>query len=482
MNWGETCCIERIRSFDKLAAHQLAQLDRLSNEEIVECIAHRFFWNERELVQFCCSFASVFRGSIDSMLPDPDLVRLNTWDMCCTQRMLPLYRNSEGLLGLATDNPFRDYSDSLDALQAQSVAYQYMLPVEMDQLLRGDLGNETTDSLLERLFKDAIQKRVSDVHFSATQFGMDISIRVMSDMHLYQSISIREANHVIRHIKFQSDMDISEASRPQDGSLTVSFNGHSYSVRVSSYPSVFGEDFVCRIFYNYTNGMALDRLRFSEPVRQAFDQMIQQESGLILINGATGAGKTTTIYACLKKWGEMGKQIVTIEDPVEVVLSGIRQTSVNPSVGFDMAAALRAVMRQDPDIIVVGEIRDPTIADLVVQAAYSGHLVIASFHAGSVQDTFFRMASFGVDMALFTTALSWIFCQKLERRPCQRCTSGCQFCNWTGIAGRVPIVEYCSFEHSFSGDSAYDFDYLPTELDRLGIYRMSDDQAHVLDY
>ena len=343
-------------------------------------------------------------------------------------------------------------------------------------MLRGlsaedDLEDSVSDApivqLVRSLFEQAIRQRASDIHIEALENHVRVRYRIdgalfekmMYDNSLLPAISTR--------IKIMGGMDISEKRKPQDGRMTVMVDRQEYDIRVSSIPTVHGEKLVLRI----SSKLGLTRnkmeLGFTPEEMKRFDHMLAHPFGIIFVTGPTGSGKSTTLYTALSQLNKESVNIVTVEDPVEADIEGINQIQVNPKVNLTFASALRSILRQDPDIIMIGEIRDPETASIAVQASITGHLVVSTLHTNNAVGTLDRMADMGVERYLIADSVVGVIAQRLVRRLCPHCKkkrpateeekrimklpldkeqeiyepAGCNLCNQTGYFGRTGIFE-----------------------------------------
>lgn len=319
--------------------------------------------------------------------------------------------------------------------------------------------------------KDAILRSATDIHIE--QFENSVVVRYRIDGILY---TIREypkyiAPPVISRIKILSRLNIAEKRLPQDGKFSYSLNGQDYDIRVSTVPSVHGEGAVLRILKRGEINLSLYTLGFKERDVNALVSFIKKPYGMILVTGPTGSGKTTTLYACMKEINTGEKKIITVEDPVEYNLRGVVQIQVMPKIGLTFANALRNILRQDPDVIMIGEIRDLETASIAVQASLTGHLVLATLHTNDSASAFTRLIDMGVEEFLLASAVVGVLSQRLVRKVCPYCIyeyqpapfeeeilklngvekpqklyrgKGCEKCNNTGYSGRTVIGEVLS--------------------------------------
>jgi type II secretory ATPase GspE/PulE/Tfp pilus assembly ATPase PilB-like protein len=251
------------------------------------------------------------------------------------------------------------------------------------------------------------------------------------------------AERVFGRIKFLAKLKTYQESLPQDGRIDRADLGAQNDIRVATYPTVTGEKIVLRLFSS-AGARSLAELALPEAVQAELERLLRSTSGLLLLTGPAGSGKTTTIYACLRYLADLGgRHIITVEDPVEQIVPGVMQTEVNEARGLTFAKAARHLLRQDPQVLVLGEIRDEETANLVIRATLTGHLVLATLHAGSCQGVFERLLVLCEDKAAAVAAVELVLNQRLIRRLCAQCQgAGCAACLSTGYRGRLPVVEW----------------------------------------
>ena len=251
------------------------------------------------------------------------------------------------------------------------------------------------------------------------------------------------ADRVFGRIKFLARLKTYQESLPQDGRISHDELKCKNDIRVATYPTVTGEKIVLRLF-NSSSVKTLDEIDFPENARMELETFLRQTSGLLLLTGPAGSGKTTTIYACLRHLAELGgRHIITVEDPVEQIVPGTMQTEIAEAVGLDFARAARHLLRQDPQVLIIGEIRDEATAQLAVRAGLTGHLVISTLHAGSCKGVFERLLAMCADHSAVASAVELVLNQRLIRKLCTKCDgAGCETCLHTGYCGRVPLVEW----------------------------------------
>ena len=326
--------------------------------------------------------------------------------------------------------------------------------------------------LLNMVLLLAIKDRASDLHFEP--FEEEFRIRVKADGVLYEMVPPPRhlAFAITTRIKVMSNLDIAERRMPQDGRIELAVGGHPVDLRVSVLPTMFGESVVLRILDRTNVDLDLVNLGLNPLVIQGFRERISRPNGIVLVTGPTGSGKTTTLYAALVELNKVEDKLITTEDPVEYDIDGIVQCPINSSIGVTFAACLRAILRQDPDKILIGEIRDLETAEIAIQASLTGHLVFSTLHTNDAPSTITRLKNMGVPAFLITATLEAILAQRLVRRICDKCKEetsltpellseleleakdiagkkvykgrGCDHCNNTGYRGRVGLYELLS--------------------------------------
>lgn len=338
-----------------------------------------------------------------------------------------------------------------------------------------ELASEApTVNLLNSLITRALKQRASDMHIEPVDGRYRVRFRVDGVLHDIEPLPSRLQLPIVSRLKILSGMDIAEKRRPQDGKIEMRIANISLDIRVSALPLHEGESMVLRFLRKDAVTYDFDVLGLSPDVEQAIREDIQKTSGVVLLTGPTGSGKTTTLYTFLNELNDVDVKIITLEDPVEYQLPGLNQVQVRPEIDFDFSAGLRSVVRQDPDIIMVGEIRDSETCRIAMQAALTGHLVFSTVHTNDAPSAFTRLLDLGVQEFLLNAALVSIIAQRLARKLCPHCTVphpqaqalidqyhltdlaqrfgvqrinvcqavGCEHCNGTGYQGRFAVVEY----------------------------------------
>ena len=334
-----------------------------------------------------------------------------------------------------------------------------------------DLAGEAPVVRLVNLIIDcAIDLRASDIHIEPFENYLKVRYRVDGVLQDAEAPPARSAAAVISRVKIMAKMDIAERRLPQDGRIQIRSQGKKIDLRVSTVPTLYGESLVLRILDKQRINLDLDNLGFSEEPDKQFRHILTLPHGIILVTGPTGSGKTTTLYAALQKINTPDKKILTVEDPVEYQLEGINQIQVKPQIGLNFADALRSIVRQDPDVIMIGEMRDQATARIAIQSALTGHLVLSTLHTNDAGSSITRLLDMGVEDYLLTSTLNGILSQRLVRTLCLNCrepytplpelveeldlarftkedelilykASGCEQCTNMGYQGRTVIME-----------------------------------------
>ena len=305
--------------------------------------------------------------------------------------------------------------------------------------------------MLNALLTQAAKDGASDIHIEPYERSSSVRFRV--DGTLREVVQPNKALHaaLISRLKIMAELDISEKRLPQDGRISLRIGGRAVDVRVSTLPSSHGERAVLRLLDKGEAKFTLEGLGMSGDVLTSFDRLVQQPHGIVLVTGPTGSGKTTTLYASLGRIDTSTTNVLTVEDPVEYELGGIGQTQVNPKIDLTFAKALRAILRQDPDVIMIGEIRDYETAQIAIQASLTGHLVLATLHTNDAPSAVTRLTDMGVEPFLLSSSLLGVLAQRLVRKLCTSCRKadaqgryhpvGCADCGHTGYKGRTGVYE-----------------------------------------
>ncbi|HVQ76914.1 MAG TPA: type II secretion system ATPase GspE [Candidatus Binatia bacterium] len=321
--------------------------------------------------------------------------------------------------------------------------------------------------LVNLLIEEAVRSEASDIHIEPFEDTLRVRYRIDGILYDQESPPRRLQAALTSRIKIMAEMNIAERRLPQDGRIRVTLSGRRVDIRVSTVPTVHGESIVMRLLDRSSVFLPFDRLGFEAATASVFDRLIRRPHGILLVTGPTGSGKTTTLYAALDKINGADKKIITVEDPVEYQLKGVNQIPVRAKIGLSFASGLRHIVRQDPDVIMVGEIRDLETADIAIQAALTGHLVFSTLHTNDAPGAITRLEDMGAEPYLVSSVLDGVLAQRLVRRICAQCRvaqvpdaadllalgitdgtgiklfrgAGCDACRGTGYRGRTGIYE-----------------------------------------
>lgn len=366
---------------------------------------------------------------------------------------------------------YRDVTTSNDAARISEEIGGASAEEENADLVATD-GTDETDvgiiKLVNVLITNAVQDRASDIHIEPQEREVVVRYRIDGDMRRVMSPPKKSHNAILARIKILSDLNIAERRLPQDGRMVIRIGGtREVDIRVSILPTIFGEKAVLRLLDKEAFDKSTSNLGFSKHDEQVFRTQISKPYGIIIVTGPTGSGKSTTLYSALQTVKSVTKNIITVEDPVEFHMDGINQVHVNTKIGLTFAAALRSILRQDPDVVLIGEIRDEETADIAIKMALTGHLVFTTLHTNDAASSIARLVDIGVPPILLGSSLNLIIAQRLVRRICEKCKvkyvpdpellttlglipskvphlykgEGCVTCNGTGFSGRVAVFE-----------------------------------------
>ena len=440
---------------------------------------------------------------IDMLEIDRELFDLFTFDFMKKHKLVPVCYDKNGVLLVATGKPLDchamtalsvqlsckcdfilvpavqidRYVDSISAVLSTSEALSDLNTEKTEQQVgamlqgnqgvasEGDVINNPAVRLVDSVIREAIPYRASDIHIEPFEKAVRVRYRIDGDLQDRAEFPIEAYSAICARLKIMSGMNIAERRVPQDGRINMNVGGKEFDFRVSTLPTVFGEKFVIRVLDKTSFHFTRADLGFTPEENAVVDKMLARPHGIILLTGPTGCGKSTTLYSFLKEVNNPKVNIVTVEDPVEFTMAGINQTQVNAKANMTFATALRSILRQDPDIIMIGEIRDEETAEIAVRSAITGHIVFSTLHTNDAPGAILRLQDMGVDNYLVADALVGVIAQRLVKRLCPACKrkgrtnakemellgidepisiarpQGCQFCNNTGYKGRIAVHE-----------------------------------------
>lgn len=467
--------------------------DKAPDEKLGDALLRLGWITEQQLIEVLEFQLGVPHISIHQFAVDPDTVQLVPREIAKRYQVMPIRTENNQLfvamadpmdyfaieeLRMATGYQIVPAIATKDELQRAITKY-YDLQQSLEEAMVDFVTEEEVEEagitdedspvvkLVNQIISNAVQQRASDIHFDPQELELKIRYRIDGVMMTERSLPKSMQSVLTARVKIMANLNITESRVPQDGRIKMTVNFKPIDIRVSTLSSIYGEKIVMRIL-DLSNALdSFDKIGFSEENAAKFQKMIERSNGIVLITGPTGSGKSSTLYAALNKLNDETKNIITIEDPVEYQLAGINQVQVNEAVGMTFAAGLRSILRQDPDIIMVGEIRDLETAQIAIRASLTGHLVLSTLHTNSAVAALTRLTDMGIEPFLISSSLSGVVAQRLIRRVCRDCGQyeepterekqifreanmdidkvkrgrGCPSCHNTGYRGRIAIHE-----------------------------------------
>ena len=472
-------------------------------KKIGEILIEEGFISEKQMAivlakQLGVEFIDLYGEDIDYNLMDSFPINL------IKQSKIIPFKETEDFIYVATADPL-DY-DSLEMIERMIVRKPIKIFISLSQDIKniiarlekekmtkllvskvkeelsgGGIGvleseNTAIDQLTKLVFKTAISQNASDIHIEPSQYNFSIRVRVDGVLREIFSFSNDIYGAFVSKIKLLSNLDISEKRKSQDGRFSMKVEGNLYDFRVSTTPTLLGESIVMRILDQQKILLKVEELGMSENNLDKFQQLITSPYGIVFVTGPTGSGKTTTLYAALNDIKSLENKVITVEDPVEYQIPLVQQIQANPKIGYGFAEALRTILRQDPDIVMIGEVRDTETLDAAIQASLTGHLVLATLHTNDAVSSITRMIQMGAESFLVADSLIGVVAQRLVRKICPHCKTtykpsadiakrisnyfdedtvfykgaGCQVCNMSGYIGREMISEILIIDDEMS--------------------------------
>ena len=411
------------------------------------------------------------RGRLRVGFVDPTDLQAYDEVLRLLRREIDLVVVAEGHLLALVDRVYRR-TEEISGLARELTADLEDVPIEFGGLLGMATGAEEAPvvKLLQTVFEEAIRARASDIHIEPQERSLRVRFRIDGVLQVQMEADAKIAQALSLRLKLMSGLDISEKRLPQDGRFAIKVRGNQIDVRISTMPTQYGESVVMRLLNQNTGLLGLDRLNMPPPTLERLRHAIRRPSGMVLVTGPTGSGKTTTLYAALSELNTTEKKIITVEDPVEYRLPGINQVQVHEKIDLSFERVLRSALRQDPDIVLVGEMRDQTTAEIGMRAAITGHMVLSTLHTNDVISTPIRLLDMGVPRYMVALSLQLVLAQRLVRVICGNCAEahrlspqehewlryelgdtvdqhrflqgrGCLHCAGTGYQGRTGVYE-----------------------------------------
>ncbi|MGL1901854.1 MAG: ATPase, T2SS/T4P/T4SS family [Fibrobacterales bacterium] len=477
-----------------------------TGEKLGKCLVSLGVITESKLVEVLAAILEVPQVKLANFQIEPEVISMIPEEMCRTHLIIPLYAKNNIITVAMTDPTnlrtvdhikFKTQMD-VDAVMATEEEITASLnslyggtSESLSSILEEDTGLETVEDsdendqdveltdeegqqvvrVVNTIINEAISKGASDIHLEPQEGYLQLRYRVDGALIVNPPIPAKLMPQIISRLKILSKMDIAEKRKPLDGRFTVKYQGKEVDLRVSSFPSALrkrgiSEKIVLRILDPNSNNIPLEGMGFQESMLKSFKQKIALPNGIILVTGPTGSGKSTTLYACVKDINKPEINIVTMEDPVEMNLEGVTQGQINNAAGFTFAAGLKAILRQDPDVIMLGEMRDLETAAMAIESALTGHMVFSTLHTNDAAGAYPRLLDMGLEPFLVASSIEGILAQRLVRRICDKCKEpvttdpivleefglaadaqfyegkGCKVCEGKGYKGRCGIFEF----------------------------------------
>lgn len=476
---------------------QLALTKQSKGERIGETLLRLGLTTESQILKALEDTTGVQRISLNGITIEEQLLTLVDEDFCRRHVIVPL-KIEEGKLMFATSDPLdfnvveelrlatgyrpkafsapkndiltqiEKYYGFKRTLEGLGIRQQQPSPEEEDlETSEDNIDDTPMVKLVNQILTSAVFQRASDIHLDPLDDKVIVRYRIDGVLETVREFPLRIHRQMISRIKVMSGMDITETRIPQDGRIQTQIQDRTFDLRISTLPTVRGEKIVMRILDMSGHVNRIGAIGLTEKEEKYVRDMVMQPNGIVLVSGPTGSGKTTTLYACLHELNRPNINIITVEDPVESKLSGVNQVQVQSEVNLTFASALRSILRQDPNVIMVGEIRDVETAEIAIRASLTGHLVLSTIHTNSAVKTITRLTDMNIEPFLISSSLGGIISQRLVRRLCKECSyedtvnsternlfskyytnvqkvkraKGCTACNYRGYVGRVGIFE-----------------------------------------
>jgi len=473
------------------------RIQKENKKKLGEVLVEEKFVTEEEIIEVLEFQLGIPKQEIDRSLIESEVPNLITEALARRHTVIPI-KKTETTVTLAMNDPLNIYAmddvklatglevepviattkeieDAIDyffekqdaqkAIEDFTSEYDVKELEGLDEATLSDINNAPVVRLINSIMSQAVKQQASDIHIEPFEKKLLVRFRIDGDLH--EAMRPAKAAHsaIVTRIKIMGKMDISERRKPQDGRVERNIDGKEIDMRISVLPTVFGEKVVIRILDRSSFMLSKAELGFTERNLQLFEKITRNPNGIILVTGPTGSGKSTTLYTVLSEMNREDRNIVTVEDPVEYSLDGVNQVQVNPKADLTFATGLRSILRQDPDIIMVGEIRDTDTVTIAIRAAITGHLVLSTVHTNDTASTISRLVNMGVDPYLIASSVVGIMAQRLVKKVCNNCKEayevdernarlggipegttiykgkGCTKCGGSGTKGRTAVHE-----------------------------------------
>jgi type IV pilus assembly protein PilB len=489
----------RANKITRLQLSEALEIQKVKRKKIGELLIEEGIVTEDIIIEVLKDQLGIEKVTLSNIDVDTKAVKLVNEGLCRKYELFPFY-TADGVIKVATSDPLnifamddvaittglrvepyistkndihkateKYYSDrnvesAVEEITRSRIVFQNK-PEDSEKI--DEVKNAPTVKLVDSLLKNAVEQRASDIHIEPYEKYIRVRYRIDGQLEEISSLNIDVLSGIVTRIKILANLNIAERRIPQDGRIVTIINNKNVDMRVSIIPLITGEKVVIRILDRSNYKIGKDNLGMSNEDIKKLESIISAPHGIILVTGPTGSGKSTTLYTMLSELNSINKNIVTVEDPVEYSMDGINQVNVNSKVGLTFAAGLRSILRQDPDVVMVGEMRDTETAEIGIRAAITGHLVLSTLHTNDAPSSVIRLIDMGVEPFLVATAIKGVIAQRLVRRICPSCKEayegyetenrllhlngddrvtlyrgkGCASCNYTGYNGRLGVYE-----------------------------------------
>jgi type IV pilus assembly protein PilB len=489
----------RANKITRLQLSEALEIQKVKRKKIGELLIEEGIVTEDIIIEVLKDQLGIEKVTLSNIDVDTKAVKLVNEGLCRKYELFPFY-TTDGVIKVATSDPLnifamddvaittglrvepyistkndihkateKYYSDrnvesAVEEITRSRIVFQNK-PEDSEKI--DEVKNAPTVKLVDSLLKNAVEQRASDIHIEPYEKYIRVRYRIDGQLEEISSLNIDVLSGIVTRIKILANLNIAERRIPQDGRIVTIINNKNVDMRVSIIPLITGEKVVIRILDRSNYKIGKDNLGMSNEDIKKLESIISAPHGIILVTGPTGSGKSTTLYTMLSELNSINKNIVTVEDPVEYSMDGINQVNVNSKVGLTFATGLRSILRQDPDVVMVGEMRDTETAEIGIRAAITGHLVLSTLHTNDAPSSVIRLIDMGVEPFLVATAIKGVIAQRLVRRICPSCKedyegdetekrllhlngddrvtlyrgNGCASCNYTGYNGRLGVYE-----------------------------------------
>lgn len=475
------------------------QMQKTTRKKLGEVLTEEEIVSEQEIIQVLEFQLGIPHMDINKFFINPETTKLIDEKLARRHNIIPISK-SGNIITLAMSDPLnifaiddvevstglqvkpvisvkKDIENAIDnyyenetakkALEEFKENYEVEDIDDLDQDILDDINNAPVVKLVNSIVKQAMKMKASDIHIEPFEHNVRVRFRIDGDLEEIMTPAKAMHSAIITRIKIMAKMDIVEKRVPQDGRIEMNIDGKEIDLRISVLPTVYGEKIVIRLLDRSNFLFSKRQLGFTDINLERFDSIIRNPNGIILVTGPTGSGKSTTLYTVLKELNEINKNIITVEDPVEYQLDGVNQVNVNTKVGLTFASGMRSILRQDPDIIMIGEIRDSETAEIAIRASITGHVVLSTMHTNDTASTVARLVDMNIEPYLVSSSVVGVTAQRLVKKICENCKQeqiadlhqkmileieeskeailykgeGCNSCNQTGYKGRTAIHE-----------------------------------------